>query len=359
MKNLVSVIIPTYNRRQLVAEAVESVLAQTYRPLEVIVIDDGSTDGTEEALRRFGDQIRHLTQANAGVAAARNLGIGAATGDYIALLDADDLWAPTKIAKQVEVLERSPKAGVVYCGVWSVNVQTGEQFKSRCDPTVRGDIRRKLLLRNRVTTSSLLIRRACFETVGRFDQTLRGSEDRDLWIRISRHFHYECVPEPLVTYRIFGDNLSAKIRMMHDCQMEVVRRAFRDDPVDGGNFLLRRRSLAHVHFDTGEEYLQAQAYGPALAHLLQAIRLWPLERRHYIFLARVLLRRPVIVPVSPQPLQQPLAGPLAPTNTSREVAARVVVQVRQEDLAGLDGAARLAVPGDPHVMGGSEDGSGS
>src|SRR5215212_11526906 len=104
MNPLVSVVIPTYNRRRLVVEAVESALAQTYRPLEILVVDDGSTDGTEAELHRFGSAVRYLKQPNQGAAAARNRGIRAATGELVAFLDSDDLWAPAKIEKQVALM---------------------------------------------------------------------------------------------------------------------------------------------------------------------------------------------------------------------------------------------------------------
>src|SRR5690349_11336244 len=184
MPKLVSVVIPTYNTRRYVAEAVESALAQTYRPIEILVADDGSTDGTEVEMRRFGDAVRYLVQRNQGPAAARNLGIGTAQGEYVAFLDADDLWEPTKIAKQVAVMERDARVGVVYCGIHRVDLQAGTTVTIvRDDPALRGDIRRMLLLRNRVVTSTLLIRRACFERAGLFDETLRWAEDWDLWIR--------------------------------------------------------------------------------------------------------------------------------------------------------------------------------
>src|SRR5207249_11176371 len=125
MNKMVSVVIATYNCRRYVGEAVESALAQSYQPIEVIVVDDGSTDGTAEELRPFKDRIRYLVQANQGPAAARNHGIRAARGEYVAFLDADDLWAPSKIEKQVAAMEKSDKIGVVHCGLLRTNVQTG------------------------------------------------------------------------------------------------------------------------------------------------------------------------------------------------------------------------------------------
>jgi glycosyltransferase involved in cell wall biosynthesis len=295
MSKLVSVVIPTYNRRHLVVEAIESVLAQTYRPLEIIVVDDGSTDGTEEELSRFKDKLRYLRQENRGPSAARNLGIRAATGEFVALLDSDDLWEPAKIEKQVALMERSPQVGVVFCEIQRLNVTTGETVVRHCPRDLRGDLRRELLRRNCVigSDSAVVVRRACFDQIGVFDEGLQQAEDWDLWIRISRHFHYDFVAEPLVTIRTHGDNLHQQVRVMHEYQLEVIRRAFERDPVDSGNHLLRRRTLAYIHFDAGGEYLTAGKYGLALRHLLRTVALWPFDYRYHATLARALLK-PVI-----------------------------------------------------------------
>jgi glycosyltransferase involved in cell wall biosynthesis len=296
MNKLVSVIIPTYNYRRYVTDAVESALAQTYRPIEVIVADDGSTDGTGEELRRFGDQIRYLHQENRGLPAARNLGIRTATGEYLAFLDSDDLWDPTKLEKQMAVIEADPKVGAVFCEANRVELETGALIRRQpCRPDARGDIRRTLLQRNCVTGSgsAVLARRECFEKAGLFDESLRSCEDWDMWIRISRHFHFDFVPEPLVTLRSHAASMTRRLKTMHDYQMRVIRSAFRDDPVDGSNYLLRHRIMAHFHYDTGEEYLQAHEFGPAVRHLLQSVLMWPFDRRYHTYLARALARKPV------------------------------------------------------------------
>jgi glycosyltransferase involved in cell wall biosynthesis len=292
MKSLISVVIPTYNRRRYVREALESAWAQTYRPLEIIIIDDGSTDGTEEELSSFGSAIRYLRQQNQGPSAARNRGIQAATGEYIALLDSDDLWAPTKIEKQVRLIERSSKVGVVFCDTQQLNVITGDVAVRRCSPGLRGDIRRQLLHRNCVngSDSAVLVRRACFDRVGLFDEALKQAEDWDLWIRISRHYHFDYVPEPLVTIRTHGNNLHQQVHVMHEHQMEVIRRAFTHDAIDGANHLLQRRVLAYIHADAGGEYLTAGRTRLALRHLLQTLVFWPFDYRYYILLARALMK---------------------------------------------------------------------
>jgi glycosyltransferase involved in cell wall biosynthesis len=295
MEKLVSIVIPTYNRCRYLVEAVECVLAQTYEPIEVIVVDDGSTDGTAAAMERFVGRAQYLTQENQGPSAARNLGIGHSTGEYIAFLDSDDLWAPTKVEKQVAILERSPQVGVVFCEALRLDCQTGETRARPVGAEMRGDLRRKLLRRNCITgsASAAMVRRACFEKVGVFDEALRSAEDWDMWIRLSRECHFDFVPERLVTLRNHGGNLHKKIELMHDHQRRVLERAFEGDPVDRGNRWLRRRSLADIHFDAGDEYYAAGQYRNALRHLAQSVTLWPFDRRYYTYAARALLK-PVI-----------------------------------------------------------------
>ena len=290
MPKLVSVVVPTYNYRHYVGEAIESVLAQSHQPLEILVVDDGSTDGTQEELRRFNGRIRYLHQPNRGLSAARNTGILAAAGEFIALLDADDLWAPTKIEKQMALMD-SPEVGVVFCALNRIDVRSGAEEVKHCLPDSRGDLRRMLLHRNCMTASTVLVRRACFEKAGLFDESLRSAEDWDMWIRISRHFHFDYVPEPLITYRIHGANMTKKIATMHQYQMQVLRRAFDEDPIAAADRLLRRRGLAYVHFDAGDEYFAAGDYRAARRHLLRSVVLWPFSYRHCSYLARTVIRR--------------------------------------------------------------------
>jgi glycosyltransferase involved in cell wall biosynthesis len=299
MSKLVSVVIATYNSRRFIGEAVESVLSQTYQPIEIIVVDDGSTDGTNEELQPFKERIRYLVQANQGPAAARNHGIRAAQGEYVAFLDADDLWAPSKIEKQVAAMEKSAQVGVVHCGMLRTNVQSGVTELCLSDTDRRGDLRQKLLLRNRLATSTVLARCTCFEKAGLFDESLPQAEDWDLWIKISRHFEFDYVAEPLVTYRVHGNNISKKIATMHRNQLRVIQRAFQEDPIERGNHRMRRLSLARIHFDAGDEYLHAGDYGDAIRHLLHSVALCPLNTNYYVYLLRAIMRRPVGVHQAP------------------------------------------------------------
>jgi glycosyltransferase involved in cell wall biosynthesis len=306
---LVSVVIPTYNRQALVVEAVESALAQSYAHLEVIVVDDGSTDGTEEAMRPYQERIRYFKQPNQSCAAARNKAIREATGEYVALLDSDDLWAPTKIEKQVQLMERGPEMGAVYCQATCIHVKTGMTCALPYDAGVRGDVRRKLLRGNYITgsASSVMVRRACFDEVGLFNETLRSAEDWEMWIRVSRRFPFDSVPESLVTYRVHGCNKSKRIGAMYAHQLRIVDAAFCDDPINRENSKLRRQILAFYHWNAGVEHLWAGDYPSSLRCLTKSLAAWPLGRREMAFLYRA-PRSHLIAALRRRAQQSPLAA---------------------------------------------------
>ncbi|MGE5500997.1 MAG: glycosyltransferase family 2 protein [Ignavibacteriales bacterium] len=196
----VSVIIPTFNRAGILPRAVSSVLAQTVRDFELIVVDDGSTDGTELVVRRFADpRVRYLSQKNQGVAAARNRGLAEARGDFIAFLDSDDEWLPQKLERQLDVFTRGPsRLGLVYTGVETIS-SAGRSVQK---PTGRGLIFPRMLHRNLIHGggSNVLLRRVVLPFVGGFDSSLPAAEDYDLWLRISRFFEVDYAPAPLVRY---------------------------------------------------------------------------------------------------------------------------------------------------------------
>jgi glycosyltransferase involved in cell wall biosynthesis len=227
----VSAIIPTYNRRELVQRAIDSVLAQTRPVDEIVVVDDGSTDGTGEALKaRYGDRIRYHWQANAGVSAARNTGMSIATGRYFALLDSDDLWRPEKTARQLEWLDAHPDFGLVLCDVVRVD-DAGQPY----DVFVRREVLpedgwalRWLLLNPSLVPASAMFRREVFETCGGFDVALRTAEDIDFHLRVARRWKIGVVEASLVdALRGQDTGLSAEATT-YDDYVKVVERAVAD-----------------------------------------------------------------------------------------------------------------------------------
>jgi glycosyltransferase involved in cell wall biosynthesis len=200
MATLVSVIIPTYNRAALVAEAVASVKAQTYRDFEIIVVDDGGTDGTFEALAAdTAIRVQRHTYRQ-GVAAARNLGVAAARGEWLAFLDSDDLWQPTKLARQMALLSGCKDLSL--CQTDEIWVRRGVRVnKPLGHRKVAGRIFLPSLERCMISPSAVIVHRRLFEDHGGFDETLAAAEDYDLWLRLTWRYEVGLVDEPLVVKR--------------------------------------------------------------------------------------------------------------------------------------------------------------
>lgn len=199
----VSVVIPLYNARDVIAQTIGTVLAQTWKDYEIVVVDDGSRDGSGDLVRAFGDRVRYIRQENTGVAGARNRGIKESTGEYIAFLDHDDLWHPTKLEKQVVVLAQRPEVGLVITGIMHI----------RSDGTPTGDLGRAYNPGDRFyhvfvkgyvpTPSSAMIRRSVFDVAGIFDSEFHsaGLDDHELWPRIAMVCEIAAVEEPLTYHR--------------------------------------------------------------------------------------------------------------------------------------------------------------
>lgn len=200
MPPLVSVIIPTYNRKAMLRGAVDSVLKQTYRDWELIVVDDGSTDGTGDDLRaRFDARVRLVAQPRRGVAAARNLGVHSARGAYIAFLDSDDFWLPRKLERQIDFMQETAAEISQTEEIWIRNGIRVNPKKKHRKPS--GDVFRASLELCLVSPSAVLLTRDLFDRAGAFDESFPVCEDYDLWLRIARHHPIDLLSEPLVVKR--------------------------------------------------------------------------------------------------------------------------------------------------------------
>jgi len=223
---IVSVVIPVYNHEEYIRESVESALGQDYDNLEVVVVDDGSTDATPEVLKTFGSRIRCIRQGNQGTAAALNTGIQHARGSLIAWLSSDDLFLPGKIKRQLMELNKNPSLTLVYTDSIVIDAHGRELKAARCTSTPSKDLALELLKRNFINGSSVLIRRDCFEQVGLFDESLPTDSDGDMWFRLLKNGHeFGHVPVPLVKYRWHSSNLSHKYKLHHYCKDQVRLRA--------------------------------------------------------------------------------------------------------------------------------------
>jgi glycosyltransferase involved in cell wall biosynthesis len=201
----ISVVIPTFNRAELLTGAIRSVLNQTFQDFEVLIVDDGSSDTTPDVVKSFDDNRIHYVRHTAprGGAAARNTGIARAGGEYVAFLDDDDEWFPHKLASQMAVMRRSePEVAAIYSGYFIVERATG-RVCGRMTPKAKGDLSAELLANNPIGgTSCMLVKKDCLEKVGCFDESLPSFQDRDLWIRLSREFRFDYVEEPLLNYYV-------------------------------------------------------------------------------------------------------------------------------------------------------------
>jgi glycosyltransferase involved in cell wall biosynthesis len=196
----ISVIIPTYNRSYCVAEAIDSAAGQSYKNHEIIVVDDGSTDDTAPVLDRYDGRLTALRTQHAGPSAARNAGIRAARGDYIAFLDSDDLWKPRKLEQQIGFFAKTPDACI--CQTQEIWIRNGVRVNPmKKHKKYSGWIFRQCLPLCIVSPSAVMLHRSIFDRVGLFDETLPACEDYDLWLRIAPHYPIYLIDKPLVIKR--------------------------------------------------------------------------------------------------------------------------------------------------------------
>lgn len=275
---LVSVIIPTYNRAALLVETVESVLAQTYPAIEIIVVDDGSTDGTAQVLEGYRGRVVTLSQSNQGETVARNAGFRAAHGQYISFLDDDDLILPTKIEKQVRLLETRPDVGIVYCRYYHIDEKGTRLSKSGLLP--EGQILLQLALSDFIWAGGPLIRRSCLEKVGAYDETLpwngRYAEDWDMWLRLAlAGYTFACIQEPLGAYRLTRTGQTANITPSEDGNLAVLDKLFAQPSLPPEVAAAKNRIYAATYLWLSTRYYAAQQWESAQRTLRQAIHYDP------------------------------------------------------------------------------------
>jgi glycosyltransferase involved in cell wall biosynthesis len=240
---LVSVIIPTYNRDAMVSEAVASVFEQTFKDFELIVVDDGSTDGTASLLSRFGSSLRPLQQEHRGVSAARNRGVAEARGELIAFLDSDDLWLPEKLAVQVSYLRTFPRAAL--CHTEEIWLRRGRRVNPRRrHAKAAGKDFVRLLRESLISPSAVLIRRPVLEEAGGFDESLPACEDYALWLKLARTHEIHLIDRPLVIKRGgHPDQLSRRLWGLDRFRVQVLRELASDAGLPPEDALEVRRVL--------------------------------------------------------------------------------------------------------------------
>ncbi|HEX8523946.1 MAG TPA: glycosyltransferase family A protein [Tepidisphaeraceae bacterium] len=274
----VSVVIPTYNSASFVVEAIESVLAQTVAPAEIIVVDDGSTDNTAAVLEPYANRIRYIFQENTGVSAARNRGIEAANGDFIAFLDADDIWHPQKLEYQMDVFHRIPALGLLGTSGFDVPAKSLPSYDRIPDNAFTFINWRQLAVKNHLFASSVVVRSSILSIAGEFDTRMQGPEDRDLWLRIAEISTVVNLGLPLTGYRVVPGSVSQQPQRCEQGMYRILqkleqRQAFR------GNPLLRRKARSYILHSCAYLYGAADLQSEALKRAIKSIVTYPLPYR--------------------------------------------------------------------------------
>ncbi|MCY6959580.1 glycosyltransferase [Clostridium brassicae] len=224
---MVTIIIPTFNSKKYIIQAVESVLDQTYKDIEVIVVDDGSTDGTCEKLEKYRDEIKYYYKENGGVASARNFGILKAKGDYICFLDADDIYEKDKLKEQVRFLQDNPQIDVVYNDIQVEDEKLNyiNTLKSEGVYNDREDFLSMMLIRQIIPgPASIMFRRRCIEDGLKYNEEYTNAEDYDFTLRLAEKFNFAYIPKSLYVYRRHQNNLTNNHKKQFDNEIEIIKK---------------------------------------------------------------------------------------------------------------------------------------
>ena len=270
----VSVVIPAYNAMKYLPATVEIVLQQSFTDIEILIINDGSSDNIIAWTAQITDpRVQVISQQNQGLSGARNTGIHHASGEYIAFIDADDLWLPTKLEKQVKCLDNSPQAGLVY--TWTAwTDETGKPTGVIVASHVEGYVWEQMVVNDKISNgSSAMVRRICFDKVGLFDTELTSSEDRDMWIRLAAHYHFAVVKEPLTLYRRHSQSMSKNRPKMLKNIRRVFEKTFATVPTE--LLYLRNRSYGWINLYTAWTCMDEKNYQEAIKYRRQALLHYP------------------------------------------------------------------------------------
>lgn len=292
MRPRVSVVIAAWNGERFLADALHSVIAQDWRPLQVIVCDDGSTDRTPEILREFGGAVEVVRQEQRGVAAARNQAAARATGDFLAFIDQDDLWEPDKTSRQMAALAAAPEAAFAYSDAWIIDAG-GAVSGRRSDwlPCRGGDLFLELVRRNLVPIETLLMPAEVFRRLGGFDESLAFLEDWDLVLRAAAGGPAAYVPAPLARYRIHDANLSRRREpMLAEWSTYALRTIDRYPDLGEADRAFLRRESARRSGEAAWFALRRLDFGAAAAHVAKAAAPIPPGLRLRLLAFRALLR---------------------------------------------------------------------
>ena len=278
----ISVIIPAYNAEDTILETIKSIQKQTFSDWEIIAVDDGSTDKTLKKLSEIQDQrVKVLSYENGGVAIARNRGISHASGEYIAFMDADDLWTSDKLESQLAALQTNPEAGVAYS--WTYYFYDKSNLKKTLFPGesihFSGDVYSHLLVKNFLASgSNPLIRRKAIESVGEFDPACVPCEDWDFYLRLAAQFFFIVVPKHQIIYRQSANSGSSQVKKLEKANLLTIKKAYQTAPSQLQH--LKNKTTAYFYQYCTQQYLKnktnsIEIVSQARKSLCKAVRLYP------------------------------------------------------------------------------------
>jgi glycosyltransferase involved in cell wall biosynthesis len=290
----VDIIIPAYNAAKFLSDAIQSVIAQTFDDWRIILIDDGSTDNTPEIAQQFieqlGAKLMYIRQPNAGLPAARNAAIRNSSAELLALLDADDIWLPSRLADSVACFEGRPQVGLAYAFNSRVDASGAliDTFARR-QKHAEGRIAPYIYMRMvDLPCPTITFRRSAVDEVGLFDETLRATEDRDLWLRIAQRYEVALIPKVLALYRTSPDAMTTDPDRMLRAQQQFIDKHF---GAPGCGRVARRIALARIYKQRAEALALRNQVPAALGSAMRALAYYPLDLNNVRTAGSLLLRR--------------------------------------------------------------------
>ena len=277
----VDVIIPAYNAAIYLPVAIASVVAQTYEDWRILLIDDGSTDNTAEVVAPFaeslGSKLKYIKQENRGLPAARNAAIYNSSAEFLALLDADDVWLPCRLFESLKRFEDRPQVGLSYGFVERIDSKgTLLETLAPKQKHAEGRISSYIYMRKvDMVCPTITFRRKCIDEVGAFDETLRATEDRDLWLRIALKYEVALVPRVIAQYRTSAGSMTTNPERMLTAQLQFIEKHYGSP---GCGWLARRIALSGIYKQHAEALMGRRQLRAALASSVQSLRFYPLDR---------------------------------------------------------------------------------
>jgi len=274
----VDVIIPAFNAAKYLPAAIESVISQTFQDWRILLVDDGSTDNTAEVvapyLEGLGPRIKYIKQENRGLPAARNTAIRASTAEFLALLDADDVWLPCRLSESVKVLTDRHQAGMAYGLIQGIDPEDrlGSTWVGNLKDA-EGRIAPHIYMRKvELPCPTITFRRSCIDEVGLFDETMRATEDRDLWLRIALRYEVAFVPTLMAYYRVSPNSMSGDPKRMLQAQLRFIEKHY---GAPGCGWIARQVALSRCYKQHADALGHRGQPRAALASSLRALALYP------------------------------------------------------------------------------------